>query len=111
MRRANARLRRSSGRKSRIQGFQAAPEMVPRAEAVRRRAKSATGLAPGGTAQGTTNTPSQVTLATKAAHQQIAFRARQRSINATVGSWSTWVAGPKAERAPTPTFEAPRRRA
>ena len=30
---------------------------------------------------------------TSAAHQQMAFRRRQRSMSATVGSWSTWVAG------------------
>ena len=99
------------GRKSRIHGFHAAPETVPRARKPPAGARRVRPAGVGGNAQGTTSTPSQVTRATKAAHQQIAFRVRQRSMSATVGSWSTWVAGPRAERAPTPTLEAPKRRA
>ncbi len=111
IRRAKARLRISSGRKSRIQGFQAAPDTVPSAEASRRSPKSAGVRAPAGTAQGRTSTPSQVTRAKHAAHQQIAFRIRHRSMSATVGSWRIWVAGARAERMPTPAFDAPSRRA
>jgi hypothetical protein len=106
IRRAKARVRTSSGRKSRIHGFQAAPEMVPRAEATISRPKSDGALAPGRTAQGTTSTPSQASRAKQAAHQQMAFRIRQRSMSATVGSWRTWVAGPRADRSPTPALEA-----
>jgi hypothetical protein len=87
IRRAKARVRLSSGRKSRIHEFQAAPETVPTAEASSNSPKSAGALAPAGSAQGSTSTPSQATRTKQAAHQQIAFRVRQRSIRATVGSW------------------------
>ena len=46
MRRAKARVRTSSGRKSRIQGFHAAPETVPSAAATIRKPNSAGALAP-----------------------------------------------------------------
>ena len=59
------------------------------------------------TTQGITRMPSQVIRATNAAHQQIAFRIRHRSISATVGSWRICVAGASADRSPTPALEAP----
>jgi hypothetical protein len=109
--RATIRFRPSSGRKSRIHGFHAAPEIVPNAAMTSSSPKRAGTRALLDTAQGSTSTPSAAVRPTSAAHQQMAFRRRQRSMSATVGSWSTWVAGARAARRPTWVLEAPRRRA
>ena len=88
IRRATTRFRPSSGRKSRIHGFQAAPETVANAAMTSSSPKRAGTRAPLGTSQGSPSRPIAAVRPTSATHQQMAFRLRQRSMRATVGSCS-----------------------